>query len=516
MPSDDQWTRFEPDRPTEWSESDFARFVEQRDWILARTMPQDPHAYTLRRGVPRSIFDEAVRFIREHGEIEIYGGKRYKTLHFRAYKYWTMGSPLAKTILINRKSLAVSQHPPPKPVPANSPHLTTAISTRRSPMATQPLLAHLAPRFVTQRENLATEALAYILSRSQAARAALIRSMRLLGIQDLPDDLLFRTQAVGSDGIIPDLVGEDSGRVQRLMIEAKFWAGLTEAQPVGYLRRIENQGQGDLVFLTPERRTDLVWQELGRRCAEAGIELEQSCGNSAGTRLATVSSGRSLGIISWTSLLTALLADVEAAGEQIVAADLRQLQGLCEREDAEAFLPLTSEELTGNVGQRIIQFSDLVDELTGMLVDRGRADVKGLRASGSKGFYGKYLRIEGVPSFLHFNAGNWGALDTSPLWLRVMGPGWKADTRIGEHLRNRAAAERFPVYMQSEGAEIPIVLRTNVERDRVVDSALAQLIVIADWLKELAVENSGTDEPPAEDDGLVAGSSTDADESVHV
>jgi hypothetical protein len=50
----------------------------------------------------------------------------------------------------------------------------------------EPLLAHLAARFVSQRENLATEALAYILSRSESARSAITRTLRLLGAE-IPD-----------------------------------------------------------------------------------------------------------------------------------------------------------------------------------------------------------------------------------------------------------------------------------------------------------------------------------------
>jgi hypothetical protein len=60
--------------------------------------------------------------------------------------------------------------------------------------------------------------------------------MRALGTS-LPDTLLFRTQAVGSDAAIPDLVGEDTENVQHLIVEAKFWAGLLtkETREAGHL-----------------------------------------------------------------------------------------------------------------------------------------------------------------------------------------------------------------------------------------------------------------------------------------
>jgi hypothetical protein len=102
----EQWTCFEPDRPSGWDERDFARFVERHAWRYARTMPRNPHEYTLRRDTSGAAFDAAVRYIREHGRVEPFGGKPYKTLYSGDRKYWTMGAPLSDTILINRKLLA--------------------------------------------------------------------------------------------------------------------------------------------------------------------------------------------------------------------------------------------------------------------------------------------------------------------------------------------------------------------------------------------------------------------------
>ena len=40
--------------------------------------------------------------------MESYETRPYKVLHFGGFKYWTMGSELAETVLINRKSLGVT------------------------------------------------------------------------------------------------------------------------------------------------------------------------------------------------------------------------------------------------------------------------------------------------------------------------------------------------------------------------------------------------------------------------
>ncbi len=88
------------------------------------------------------------------------------------------------------------------------------------------LFGHLASRFSGQTENIATEALNYIINRSSVARRAFLQFAAQADVE-LPDTLRFQTQAVGDDNAIPDLVGMDSESRQVLLVEAKFWAGLT-------------------------------------------------------------------------------------------------------------------------------------------------------------------------------------------------------------------------------------------------------------------------------------------------
>jgi hypothetical protein len=86
-----------------WSPARFKRFVREHDWIFARTMPDNPHEYTLRKNTSGEVFEAAVRFIRERGEPELYYGKEHTVYFCDDHKYWTMGSPVEETILINRK-----------------------------------------------------------------------------------------------------------------------------------------------------------------------------------------------------------------------------------------------------------------------------------------------------------------------------------------------------------------------------------------------------------------------------
>ena len=69
-------------------------FVARHEWVFARTIQHNPHEYTLRRKAAEGAFDLAVRCIREHGVLEAYWNRPYKTLYAGEHKYWTMGAPL--------------------------------------------------------------------------------------------------------------------------------------------------------------------------------------------------------------------------------------------------------------------------------------------------------------------------------------------------------------------------------------------------------------------------------------
>jgi hypothetical protein len=85
------------------------------------------------------------------------------------------------------------------------------------------LLAHLCLQFATHPENLAVEALGYLLKESEDTRSSFVGLLRARGI-DLPDSLRFSTQVTGKDATRPDLVGKDRVGREVVLIEAKFWA----------------------------------------------------------------------------------------------------------------------------------------------------------------------------------------------------------------------------------------------------------------------------------------------------
>jgi hypothetical protein len=77
------------------------KYIESVKWHTARS---GDHAYTLYKWKPE-LYDEfawLVMYIREVGDTVIFKGTKYICLHLDGMRYWTMGAPLASTILINR------------------------------------------------------------------------------------------------------------------------------------------------------------------------------------------------------------------------------------------------------------------------------------------------------------------------------------------------------------------------------------------------------------------------------
>ena len=90
------------------SEDDFRRFIDARQWVFAKTMPQWPHECTVRKFEDpqneQAQFEKAVDFIRAHGEPRVFEPTGRSSVYFDidGRQYWTMGAPIEETVIINR------------------------------------------------------------------------------------------------------------------------------------------------------------------------------------------------------------------------------------------------------------------------------------------------------------------------------------------------------------------------------------------------------------------------------
>ena len=134
------------------------------------------------------------------------------------------------------------------------------------------LFSQILPIFTGQTERAATEALRHILQQSAAAQESM-QGMLLNAGADVGSLTRFKTEVAGDEGERVDLVCSDGDGVERVLIEAKFWAGLTDNQPNTYLARLPEDTHSALLFVAPAQRLETLWPELCRR-AEQQHELQ--------------------------------------------------------------------------------------------------------------------------------------------------------------------------------------------------------------------------------------------------
>ena len=347
------------------------------------------------------------------------------------------------------------------------------------------VLTHVVLKGSLPSEPVATQSLAYILNAKKDIARAFIGIFREVGIEFEPASIKAEREHEDSR---PDLTIHDShGRV-RAFVENKFWAGLTEAQPVSYLGELPEDFPTALLFVVPQKRVTTVWNELKLRCRSAKLEWEN------GLRTHNVTSSRVghkiLLITSWSYVLERLLNTAQSEGHKSICHDILQLQDLTNQMDSEAFLPIRADELTDQeTARRLVNYCDLIDDIMQNLTDSelpvtwGRGTAHGWYTNG------RYLRVyERFGLWFGIDFKVWSKSGVTPLWWR-----FEVDSE------SSGVAGRFQMiqdlfddvqYYEDWGyLYIPIRLKAGVERDTVVKDAAAQMTRIAKILLKQFPDN---------------------------
>jgi len=346
------------------------------------------------------------------------------------------------------------------------------------------LFGFLATKFASSPENLATEALNYVLGRSRVAAGAFLRLLAEGG-EPLPDDVAFQTQVGGDDQARPDIEGRTAKHGTVVVIEAKFWAGLTSNQPVAYLSRLPEEAPAVLAFIAPAARFTTLWPELLIRCQAAGHAVGPTSEVAAELWTASLPKGRTLMLLSWRAVLTEIIQALEAGRETEIAADARQLAGLCDQMDTEAFLPLRSEEVTSvEIPRRHVQFAQLAIEAGEKAIAEGLCNTKGgLRQGTGLGYCGRYLRLGDTLVFLTFDCARWARFRSTPLWLRIDGDAQRPRDDARQSL-GKLRLENPPRLIEDDGYPwVPLAVPTGREWPGVVAAVVEQLTEVAGHLE---------------------------------
>lgn len=275
------------------------------------------------------------------------------------------------------------------------------------------LLAHLISQFRGKQEDIATLSLQYILSQSPELRDRFTQEVASLLSISL-DPLEYRSQVTGTERERPDMAGYDTQNQEQVLFEMKFYAGLTDNQPNGYLERArKNLGKG-LLFVCPQVRKNRLWAELKALCKEQfPQEISSYCMDVKGIHL---------GISTWPELL-AVLSDSARSLSPDIQADIKQLESLCAQMDRDAFIPFTEDDLSVERAKMIDQYYQVVDETINLLNADSTLDTsaKGQKASNQWSYYSRKLAVDEFVIDLMFNRHLWmqPASFSTPFWLDI-------------------------------------------------------------------------------------------------
>lgn len=351
-------------------------------------------------------------------------------------------------------------------------------------MAELSLLASLSSKFRDKPENIATIALEHILSRSEVARDVLTRQA-FTGSQANPTVAYYRAQTQEED-TRPDLAGFDENGVEIVLIEAKFWAGLTDQQPNGYISRLKDEGTVALCFVVPESRRSSLWIEVLERAAK---DFDSGLWTDGSTYSKRLSPHRTLGMVTWHGLLHSMIEATSAAGDLKTTHDIEQLVSFCEYLEQEGFLPLKSEDLGPSVPRLVGQLITIVDQV----IDYGRASekysTKGFNPTSARERFTRYFASGETRLALSVHYRLWIKHSVSPLWLQfqggIAGPEHKAFIRARESFRGLEVESARRMIMSEDGSPVfPIRLPMGADLDTVVRNVTEQIDSIVDLLVE--------------------------------
>ncbi len=332
------------------------------------------------------------------------------------------------------------------------------------------LLSFIAQRHTFGLEDVATDALSFILSRSAPARKAL---SEFLGDEHCPLPIAkAQTWLADEHGATPDLALLDKDGNTVALIESKFWATLTHHQPVTYWRQLPSDKCAVLLFLAPGERLDYLWCELEAKLHDAGHELGPAVKLAELKTVPSKDSRRRLMATSWQLLLGKMAQKAKECGDTQASFEIAELQGLA------------ASAIAGDRPTRDKNLKDLIAEAVKRVEQSGWANTNELGVSSGIYFYhsrrihyyGRYLRLAGAFAWLGIDYGAKKRMPDKPLWLSFLGDSVELE-KVRSKLKDLAETG---LDWRSKEVYLPIVLPAGADLDKTLDSIVAQMERVAE------------------------------------
>ena len=277
----------------------------------------------------------------------------------------------------------------------------------------QSLLAFLYPHIRGSQEDIATLSLQHIVSQNEELLSTFNKLVADRLRVDLSDVKNYICQATGENLERPDLSGTDIFGNEKILCEAKFYAGLTENQPVVYLERLKNENGKGLIFICPQQRITGLWNELKERCKHLDVEVvNDTC---------CLVNGIAMSIITWSEIIYELKYIAENKVRDALS-NLEQLEGYCNQMDRVSFIPFSSEELGAITARKQQRYYQVIDEtVERILADKTYiASIDG-KKSRYEGGYERKLFIDDYFISIVYDENLWMNLSSkeTPFWVAI-------------------------------------------------------------------------------------------------
>ena len=328
------------------------------------------------------------------------------------------------------------------------------------------LLSLIARGYAAGREDAATEALCFILSRSCSARAAL---SEFLGDNGDPLPIAsFSTQLL-VHGAYPDMVCFDSDDNRVAFVESKFWAALTQRQPVDYWEELADDRPAALLFLAPASRVAHIdkgslWGELVERLCRAGHELGPVNERKSLVTATSKDGQRRLILTSWEVLLDRLAQRTVKDADFRACFEVAELRGLAH------------DAIKGDDPKRDANLKQLIADAVTHLEESGWANTEGLATGGLEGVHWvRFFRLAGATTGLRID---YKAVKQTgkPLWLWF----WRSSSVSLDEVRDKLGALTEPgLKWPRKDVCVPIDLPVGADCEATLRAIVAELECIA-------------------------------------
>ena len=330
-------------------------------------------------------------------------------------------------------------------------------------------------------EDVATDALAFVLQNSAQACAALRRLLNTQGKDFLPEQFYIEIRRSIKDGGVPDLTVRSTHGDILAIIESKFRAALTDHQQQTYPQYLIDHCPPNmcaiLVFLVPQSRANYYIDKFKGECGDiaAKIWFHNQTGDLESKHRLCVR------VITWTQVLSELRKD------PVISSDfdlfLTDLERMCKVAEPDPFESLKDDELS-NIQEmrspfavRARNFMALASDIAKESFGEAQEDYAKYGKAWGEMWSGVYGQLGKYKAWIGLDAATWSEKGHSPIWLIFNNQ--PQLSQLVSRLHHSSLQKGIDYFVRPDGKriDIPIPLCSG-SREEVLEACRKYILII--------------------------------------